>query len=182
MSTNEGKVILVVGGACGMGAATVCALYRQGAEQRIRKYLVDNDFVDAVIQLPKNIFFGTSITTCILVMRRTKRGQGVLFVDASRYFVPGSPQNSLGEDNVQEIVRIYRERVDVDHVAKLVTNEELKEAKYRMSVSAWVEPEDTREKVDIKALNAEIAEIVARETELRAKVDAIVAELEADDE
>ena len=158
------------------------ALYRQGAEQRIRKYLVDNDFVDAVIQLPKNIFFGTSITTCILVMRRTKRDHSVLFVDASKYFVPGSPQNSLGEDNIQQIVRIWRERADVDHVAKLVTNEELAEAKYRMSVSAWVEPEDTRERVDIRKLNAEIAEIVAREAELRARVDAIVAELEADDE
>ena len=158
------------------------ALYRQGAEQRIRKYLVDNDFVDAVIQLPKNIFFGTSITTCILVMRRTKRDRCVLFVDASRYFVPGSPQNSLGEANIQQIVRIWRERADVDHVAKLVTNEELAEAKYRMSVSAWVEPEDTRERVDIRKLNAEIAEIVAKETELRARVDAIVAELEADDE
>jgi len=158
------------------------ALYRQGAEQRIRKYLVENDYVDAVIQLPKNIFFGTSITTCVLVMRRTKLDQSVLFVDASKYFVPGSPQNSLGEANIQEIVRVYREREDVDHVAKLVTNTELAEAKYRMSVSAWVEPEDTREKIDIKALNAEIAEIVARETELRAKVDAIVAELEADDE
>ena len=158
------------------------ALYRQGAEQRIRQYLVDNDYVDAVIQLPKNIFFGTSITTCILVLRRTKQDHGVLFVDASRYFVPGSPQNSLGEDNVQQILRIYRERVDVDHVAKLVTNDELAGAKYRMSVSAWVEPEDTRERVDIRKLNAEIAEIVARETELRARVDAIVAELEADDE
>jgi type I restriction enzyme M protein len=158
------------------------ALYRQGAEQRIRQYLVDNDYVDAVIQLPKNIFFGTSITTCILVMRRTKRDSSVLFVDASKYFVAGSPQNHLSDENIDEIVRIYRERKDVDHVAKLVTNEELGEAKYRMSVSAWVEPEDTREKIDIKQLNAEIAGIVARETELRAKVDAIVAELEADDE
>ena len=158
------------------------ALYRQGAEQRIRKYLVDNDFVDAVIQLPKNIFFGTSITVCVLVLRRTKRDSSVLFVDASKLFVPGSPQNHLSEDNVQEIVRLWRDRADVDHVAKLVGNDELAEAKYRMSVSAWVEPEDTREKVDIKALNAEIARIVEREAELRARVDAIVAELEADDE
>ena len=158
------------------------ALYRQGAEQVIRQYLVDNDYVDAVIQLPKNIFFGTSITTCILVMRRSKKDSSVLFVDASKYFVPGSPQNHLSEKNIADIVAVYRERKDVDHVAKLVTNDELKDAKYRMSVSAWVEPEDTREKIDIKQLNAEIAKIVARETELRAKVDAIVAELEADDE
>jgi len=116
------------------------------------------------------------------VLRRTKRDSSVLFVDASKYFVAGSPQNHLSDENIDEIVRIYRERKDVDHVAKLVTNEELGEAKYRMSVSAWVEPEDTREKIDIKQLNAEIAGIVARETELRAKVDAIVAELEADDE
>ena len=157
------------------------ALYRSNkGELAIRKYLVDNDFVDAVIQLPPNIFFGTSITTNILVMRRAKRDQSVLFVDASRFFVPGSPQNQLSMENIDDIVRVYRERADVDHVAKLVTNAELSEAKYRMSVSAWVEPEDTREKVDIKALNAEIADIVSRETELRAKVDAIVAELEAD--
>ncbi|MBQ2681996.1 MAG: type I restriction-modification system subunit M [Eggerthellaceae bacterium] len=124
------------------------ALYRSNkGELAIRKYLVDNDFVDA-----------------------------------SKYFVPGSPQNSLSEENIQEIVRIYRERADVDHVAKLVTNEKLKDTKYCMSVSAWVEPEDTREKVDIKALNAQIAGIVARETKLRARVDAIVAGLEADDE
>ena len=158
------------------------ALYRGSKEMLIRKYLVDNDFVDAVIQLPANLFFGTSITTCILVMRRTKRDAKVLFVDASRYFVAGSPQNSLSQANIDEIVRIYRERKDVDHVAKLVGNDELGKAQYRMSVSAWVEPEDTREVIDIKALNAEIAAIVERETELRAKVDAIVAELEADDE
>lgn len=158
------------------------ALYRGGKEMLIRKYLVENDFIEAVIQLPKNIFFGTSITTCILVMRRTKRDAKVLFVDASRYFVAGSPQNSLSQANIDEIVRIYRERKDVDHVSKLVGNDELGRAQYRMSVSAWVEPEDTREAIDIKALNAEIAAIVERETELRAKVDAIVAELEADDE
>ena len=159
------------------------ALYRTNkAETSIRKYLVDNDYVDAVIQLPGKIFYGTPIATCILVLRRTKREQSVLFIDASNEFVPGTSENHLSSENVDNIVRIYRERADVDHVAKLVTNEELKEAKYRMSVSAWVEPEDTREKVDIKALNAEIAEIVAKETELRAKVDTIVAELEADDE
>ena len=115
-------------------------------------------------------------------MRRSKKDSSVLFVDASKYFVPGSPQNHLSDENIADIVAVYRERKDVDHVAKLVTNDELKDAKYRMSVSAWVEPEDTREKIDIKKLNAEIADIVARETELRAKVDAIVAELEADDE
>ncbi len=158
-------------------------LYRSNkGELAIRKYLVDNDFVDAVIQLPKNIFFGTSITTCILVMRRSKKDSSVLFVDASKYFVPSSPQNHLSEENIADILRLYRDRKDVDYVAKLVTNEELKDAKYRMSVSAWVEPEDTREKVDIKALNAQIAGIVARETKLRARVDAIVAKLEADDE
>lgn len=156
------------------------ALYRGSAEERIRKYLVDNDYVDAVIQLPANIFFGTSITTCILVMRRNKHDHNVLFVDASKEFVAASPTNHLSEENIQNIVQLYRDRKDVAHVSRLVSNEELGAGNYRMSVGAWVEPEDTREKVDIKKLNAKIAEIVARETELRARVDAIVAELEAD--
>lgn len=155
-------------------------LYRGRDEEKIRKYLVDNDFVDAVIHLQGNIFFGTSIAVDILVMRRSKRDGKVLFIDASGEYVKEGAQNKLTEKNIQNILKLYRDRADVAHKASLVDRERIEEAKYRLSVSAWVEPEDTREKVDIKALNAEIAAIVARENELRTKVDAIVAELEAD--
>ena len=155
-------------------------LYRGRDEERIRKYLVDNDFVDAVIHLQGNLFFGTPIAVDILVMRRSKRDGKVLFVDASGEFVKEGATNKLTEENIQNILALYRDRVDVPHKASLVERAAIEEAKYRLSVSAWVEPEDTREKVDIKALNAEIAAIVERENELRAKVDAIVAELEED--
>ena len=156
-------------------------LYRGGAEEKIRKYLVkEADAVDAIIHLPGNVFFGSGIATDILVMRKGKRDGKVLFVDASREFVKAGAKNQLTEGNVQTILKWYRDREEVPHRTALVDRSNIEKAKYRLSVSAWVEPEDTREKVDIKALNAEIAKIVARENELRAKVDAIVAELEAD--
>lgn len=155
-------------------------LYRGRDEEKIRKYLVDNDFVDAIIHLQSNLFFGTSIAVDILVMRRSKRDGKVLFIDASNEYVKEGTDNKLSEENIQNILKLYRDRVEVPHRASLVERDRIEEAKYRLSVSAWVEPEDTREKVDIKALNREIAEIVKRENELRAKVDAIVAELEAD--
>ncbi len=152
-------------------------LYRGGKEQQIRKYLVDGDFVDAVIQLPPNLFFGTSIATCILVMRKSKKDSNIAFIDASREFVKEGADNKLTEENIQQVLTWYRNREEVDHRVSLVANEEVGAADYRMSVSAWVEPEDTREKVDIKELNREIAAVTAEEAELRAKVDAIVAEL-----
>lgn len=157
-------------------------MYRGGAEKVIRKYLVDNNYVDAVIQLPANLFFGTPIATVILAMRKNKTATDILFVDGSKEFVKAGADNKLSEDNVQHILELYRNRSDVDHRAKEVGHDEIKANEYNLSPSRYIEPEDTREKVDIAELNAEIEDIVARETEQRAAVDAIVAELEADNE
>ncbi|MBX3141578.1 MAG: type I restriction-modification system subunit M [Trueperaceae bacterium] len=155
-------------------------LYRGGAERKIRKYLIDNNFIDTVIQLPPDLFFGTTIATCIIVLKRSKTDNAVLFIDASAEFTRVGNKNKLLPANQQHIVDTFVTRTDVDHVAKLVSNEAIAENEYNIAVSSYVEPEDTREEVDIRALNAEIARIVARQAELRASIDAIVADLEGE--
>lgn len=154
-------------------------LYRGGAEAKIRKYLVDNNYVDTVIQLPPDLFFGTTIATCIIVLKKSKPDNSVLFLNASAEFVRGGNKNKLTEANRQRILDAFTAREDVDHFAKLVPNEDLAANGYNIAVSSYVEQEDTREAVDITALNAEIARIVARQTELRTAIDAIVADLES---
>jgi len=153
-------------------------MYRGGAEQKIRKYLVDNNYVDAVIQLPPDLFFGTTISTCILVLKKSKATNDVVFIDASAEFVRSGNKNKLTEANQKRILDAYVAREDVDHFTKVVTNGEIVEREYLLSVSSYVEAEDTREEVDIVELNAEIARIVARQAELRAAIDEIVADLE----
>ncbi|HET6301218.1 type I restriction-modification system subunit M [Microbacterium sp.] len=153
-------------------------LYRGGAEQKIRKYLVDNNYVDAVIQLPADLFFGTTIATCILVLKKSKTDNAVLFVDASAEFTRVGNKNKLLPQHQDHILDTLTARENVDHVAKLVPNDQIAENGYNLSVSSWVEQEDTREEIDITALNAEIKRIVARQAELRAQIDAIVADLE----
>lgn len=165
-------------------AAIVCfpgIMYRGGAEQKIRKYLVDNNFVDVVIQLPDNLFYGTSIATCIMVLRKNKSENSTLFVDASKEFIKVTNSNKLTDANIEKILEWVKERKDVDHLVRLVPNDEVAEQGYNLSVSTYVEPEDTREKVDIKKLNAELKDIVAHENELRAKIDKIIEEIEGDE-
>ena len=157
-------------------------LYRGGAEQKIRKYLVDNNFVDAVIQLPNDLFFGTTIGTCIIVLKKSKVGNSVLFVNASDQFKRFGNKNKLTEENRAQILEWLTNRADVDYVTKLVSNEEIAENNYNIAVSSYVEPEDTREEIDIVALNAEIKRIVARQAELRAAIDEIVADLEGENQ
>ena len=162
-------------------AAIVCfpgIMYRGGAEQKIRKYLIDNNFIDCVIQLPSNLFFGTSIATCIMVMKRGKTDNKVLFVDATKECIKVTNNNKLTPDNIQHIVDEYASREEVPHFAHLASYEEVKEQGYNLSVSTYVEAEDTREVVDIAKLNAEIEEIVKREDELRAAIRDIIAEIE----
>jgi type I restriction enzyme M protein len=154
-------------------------LYRGGAEQKIRKYLIDNNYVDTVIQLPADLFFGTTIATCILVLKKSKKDPSVLFIDASAEFVRTGNKNKLAEANRQKILDAFVAREDVEYFAALVSNEDLAANGYNISVSSYVQAEDTREVVDIRGLNAEIARIVARQTELRTSIDAIVADLEA---
>ena len=153
-------------------------LYRSGAEQKIRKYLIDNNFVDAVIQLPSDLFFGTSISTCIVVLKKSKNDNKTLFIDASPHFIRAGNKNKLTDDDQKVILDAYIERKDVDHFVRLVDNNEIAENDYNLSVSSYVLAEDTREVVDIAALNADIARIVVRQQELRTAIDEIVADLE----
>lgn len=162
-------------------AAIVCfpgIMYRGGAEQKIRKYLIDNNFIDCIIQLPDNLFFGTSIATCIMVLKKSKSENSTLFIDASKQFVKVTNNNKLTEDNIATIVGAYADRTDKEHFVKHVSNGVIAENDYNLSVSTYVEQEDTREKIDIVALNAEIAEIVAREQVLRTEIDRIIGEIE----
>ena len=153
-------------------------LYRGGAEQKIRKYLIDNNYVDTVIQLPPDLFFGTTIATCIVVLKKSKRDNKTLFIDASAEFVRRGNKNKLVESNRQKIMDAFSGRKDVTHFAHLVENGEIAENGYNISVSSWVEQKDNREAVDIRTLNAEIAQIVLRQQKLRTQIDAIVADLE----
>lgn len=153
-------------------------LYRGGAERKIRQYLIDNNYVDAVIQLPPDLFFGTTIATCIVVLKKSKADNAVLFVNASAEFVRGGNKNKLTAANQARILDAFIAREDIDHFARLVPSAELAANDYNLSVSSYVEQEDTSVAVDITALNAEIAQIVARQAELRTAIDAIVADLE----
>jgi type I restriction enzyme M protein len=153
-------------------------LYRGGAERKIRQYLIDNNFVDAVIQLPPDLFFGTTIATCIIVLKKSKSENKTLFIDASAEFVRTGNKNSLNEENREKILNAFVGRVDIDHFARIVDNSEIAANEYNISVSSYVEAEDTRVAVDITELNAEIARIVARQQELRIAIDEIVADLE----
>lgn len=166
------------------GAAAIVefpgVLYRGGAEGKIRRYLVENNFVHTIIQLPPDLFFGTTIATCIIVLKKSRVDDKVLFVDASSQFVREGNKNRLNEENRENLLSLAFERKDVEHVAKLVSIDDIASNDWNLSVSSYVEPEDTREKVDIAELNNRIAGIVERQQQLRASIDAIVAELEAD--
>jgi len=153
-------------------------LYRGGAEAKIRKYLVDNNYVDTVIQLPPDLFFGTTIATCVLVLKKSKTDNKTLFIDASAEFARQGNKNKLTDANQRKILDAFTARKDVAHFAKLVDNADLEANGYNIAVSSYVEAEDTRVAVDITELNAEIARIVARQAELRTEIDAIVADLE----
>ena len=162
-------------------AAIVCfpgIMYRGGAEQKIRKYLVDNNYVDAVIQLSGGLFFGTSIATCIMVLKKGKRDNKVMFIDASKECIKVTNNNKLTPENIDRIVDVFAKREDVAHFSHLEDYAEIAENDFNLSVSTYVEPEDTREKIDIVKLNAEIAEIVAREQVLRSEIDKIISEIE----
>ena len=162
-------------------AAIVCfpgIFYRKGSERTIRKYLIDNNFIDCVIQLPENLFFGTSIATCILVMSKNKTENKVLFIDASKEFKKETNNNILEEKNIDAIVEEFRNRADVEYFSRYVDVSEIEENDYNLSVSTYVEKEDTREVIDIKILNKELEETVKRIDELRSSINEIVKELE----
>jgi type I restriction enzyme M protein len=153
-------------------------LYRGGAEAKIRKYLVDNNYVDAVIQLPPDLFFGTTIATCIIVLKKSKNDNAVLFIDASAEFTRTGNKNKLAHANQQKILEAFTVREDAEYFARLVTNEAIAANEYNIAVTSYVVAEDTRVAVDITELNAKIARITARQVELRSSIDEIVADLE----
>ena len=162
-------------------ASIVCfpgIFYRSGAEQKIRRYLIDNNFVDCIIQLPDNLFFGTSIATCIMVLKKNKKDNNTLFIDATKECIKVTNNNKLTEENINNIIKIFENREDIEYVAKLVSNKEIAENDYNLSVSTYVEKEDTREKINIVELNKEIDEIVAKEQELRDAINKIISEIE----
>ena len=162
-------------------ASIVCfpgIFYRGGAEQKIRKYLIDNNFIDCIIQLPENLFFGTSITTCIMVLKKSKKDNSTLFIDATKEFIKVTNNNQLTEKNIENIVKIFKDRTDLEYVSKLVSNKEIEENDYNLSVSTYIEQEDVKEYVDIDVLNKEIEETVEREQILRDEIKKIISEIE----
>ena len=164
-------------------AAIVCfpgVMYRGGAEQKIRKYLVDNNFIDCIIQLPDNLFYGTSIATCIMVLKKSKTDNSILFIDATKECVKVTNNNKMTSENLDSIINTYVERTDKDYISRLVSSDEVEKQEYNLSVSSYVEQEDTREKIDIKELNKNIDEIVAREQVLRDEISKIIAEIETE--
>ena len=161
-------------------AAIVCfpgVMYRGGAERKIRKYLIDNNFIDGIIQLPDNLFFGTSIATCIMVLKKSKTDNATLFIDASKECVKVTNSNKLTQDNIAHILELYNAREDRDYLSRLVPNGEIGEQDYNLSVSTYVAQEDTREVIDIAALNAQIDQIVAREEQLREEIGRLINEI-----
>lgn len=164
-------------------AAIVCfpgIMYRAGAERKIRQYLIDNNYIDCIIQLPTNLFFGTGIATCIMVLKKSKRDNHTLFIDASQMYVQVTNNNNLTSEHIERIVGLFTDRADVAYEARLVPNTEIAENNYTLSVATYVEKEDTREKVDIRELNAQIRQVTSRVNELRAQIDAIIVEIDPD--
>lgn len=153
-------------------------LYRGGAEGKIRKYLIN--FVDAVIQLPSDLFFGTSIATCILVLKKNKTDNSVLFVDASEEFVRNTNKNKLSDTNIENILSLLKNRVDVENKSILIPNEEIAENDYNISVNSYLKTTNDELEIDIVELNKNIQEIVTKQDQVRKELDAIIRELESD--
>ncbi|WP_061270636.1 type I restriction-modification system subunit M [Leptospira interrogans] len=162
-------------------AAIVCfpgIFYRGGAEQKIRQYLVGNNFVETVISLAPNLFFGTTIAVNILVLSKHKTDTNTQFIDASGLFKKETNNNILTEDHIERIMQTFDSKVDTEHFAKSVSVETIANNDYNLSVSSYVEAKDNREVIDIQKLNAELKTTVEKIDQLRADIDAIVAEIE----
>lgn len=155
-------------------------LYRGGAEQKIRQYMIDNNFVDTVIQLPPDLFFGTSIATCILVLKKNKTDNNILFVDASEEFVRNTNKNKLSDTNINNIISLLKDRVSVENKTYLATYEEVKENDYNISVNSYLKNNLNEVKIDINVVNKKLAEIVPRQEQIRKELEEIIKELEVD--
>jgi type I restriction enzyme M protein len=161
-------------------AAIVCfpgIFYRGGAEKKIRRYLIENNKIDTIIQLPANLFFGTSIATCIMVLKQSKADNSVLFIDASEECEKVTNNNKLRQQNIDRVLQLFIDRKTVNYKTRLVTKADIADNDYNLSVSSYVEKEDTTPKVDIDVLNRQIADIVEHESQLRTEIDQIIAQL-----
>lgn len=164
-------------------AAIVCfpgIFYRGGAEQKIRKYLVDSNFVETVISLAPNLFYGTSIAVNILVLSKHKTDSKIQFIEAGELYKKETNNNVLTDEHINKIIEAFDSKKDIQYFAKSAELEEVAKNDYNLSVSSYVEAKDTREKIDIKELNSKIKEIVAKENVLRDEIDKIIAEIEVD--
>lgn len=161
-------------------AAIVCfpgIMYRTGAEQKIRKYLVDNNYVDCVIQLPANLFFGTPIATCILIMKKGKTDNKILFIDASSECIKVTTNNRLTQENIDHIVSVYTNRNSIDYLSYLAEYEEIVDNDYNLSTSTYIKANISEEEVDIDAINSQLDYIVDHCNHLRKEVNRIIQEV-----
>ena len=162
-------------------AAIVCfpgIFYRGGAEQKIRQYLVDNNYVETVISLAPNLFFGTTIAVNILVLSKHKADTSTQFIDASGLFKKGTNNNVLLDTHIEQVMAVFDSKANVEHFALSVPFEKVAANDYNLSVSSYIDAKDNREVVDIAQLNAELKTTVARIDKLRTEIDAIVAEID----
>ncbi len=155
-------------------------LYRGGAEQKIRKYLVDNNYVDTIIQLPPDLFFGSTIATIILVLRKNKANNKVLFIDASEEFVRYDTKNKLSSKNIDNILNVIKFRKEKEYYSAYVKQEDIIKNNYNLAINSYVKVEDTREKVNIEILNKEIKKVVENVNYLRKEIDSIISKIESD--
>lgn len=155
-------------------------LYRGGAEQKIRQYMIDNNFVDTVIQLPSDLFFGTSIATCILVLKKNKSDNNILFVDASEEFIRNTNKNKLSDENINNIVNLLKYRKSKENKAYLATYEEVKENDYNISVNSYLKTNAEDNNIDIEEVNKKLAKVVPRQQQIRKELEEIIKELEVD--
>lgn len=155
-------------------------LYRGGAEQKIRQYMIDNNFVDTVIQLPPDLFFGTSIATCILVLKKNKSDNNILFVDATEECVRNTNKNKLSDENINNIINLLKGRKSVDNKSYLATYDEIKDNEYNISVNSYLKTNTEDKKIDINEVNRKLAEIVPRQQQIREELEEIIKELEVD--
>ena len=155
-------------------------LYRGGAEQKIRQYMIDNNFVDTVIQLPSDLFFGTSIATCILVLKKNKVDNNILFVDASEECVRNTNKNKLSDDNINNIVNLLKDRKSIENKSYLATYDEVKENDYNIAVNTYLKSHASDNNIDIEAVNKKLSEVVPKQQQIRKELEEIIKELEVD--
>ena len=155
-------------------------LYRGGAEQKIRQYMIDNNFVDTVIKLPPDLFFGTSIATCILVLKKNKLDNNILFVDASEECVRNTNKNKLSDENINNIINLLKDRNTVENKSYLASYDEVKDNDYNISVNSYLKTNTDDNNIDIEEVNKMLAEVVPRQQQIRKELEEIIKELEVD--